>query len=160
MRNLVTWYNFMFAVNQGWPGFLGIQYIWVFYLRYRVFLCLKLGIKYSLAINYGYKVCRAFLILVFYMSFSIIFGILEGLFRVHVFWYSTAPPWPTLVNNVNMKSDNLSHIQGFLISGDSKRCEDAYTNSWYYCFLFFRWFWRRSLIMGKDVIARSKQTCL
>ena len=33
------------------------------------------------------------------------------------------------VNNVNMKSDNLSHIQGFLISRDSKKCEDACTNS-------------------------------
>ena len=77
----------------------------------------------------GIKYVVLFLILVFYMSFSIIFGILEGLFRVHVFWYSTTPPWPTLVNNVNMKSDNPSHIQGFLISRDSKRCEDACTNS-------------------------------
>ena len=47
MRNLVTWYNFMFAVNQGWPGFLGIQFIGVFNFRYTVFPCLKLGIKYS-----------------------------------------------------------------------------------------------------------------
>ena len=31
-----------------------------------------------------------FLILVFYTSFSIIFGILEGLFQV--FWYPTTPP--------------------------------------------------------------------
>ena len=31
-----------------------------------------------------------FLILVFYTSFSIIFGILEGLFQV--FWYPTSPP--------------------------------------------------------------------
>ena len=30
-----------------------------------------------------------FLMLVFYTSFSVIFGILEGLFRV--FWYSTDP---------------------------------------------------------------------
>ena len=40
----------------------------------------------------GIKYVVLFLILVFYMSFSIIFGILEGLFRVHVFWYSTTPP--------------------------------------------------------------------
>ena len=46
---------------------------------------LKIGYK-ILDINYTI----VFLILVFYTSFSIIFGILEGLFRV--FWYSTTPP--------------------------------------------------------------------
>ena len=73
---------------QGRPGFLGIQYIGVFNFRYTLFLCLKLGIKYSLTTNFGYiKYIVVFLILVFYTIFSIIFGILEGLFRV--FWYST-----------------------------------------------------------------------
>ena len=43
----------------------------------------------SLTTNFGYKVYRVFLNLVFYTSFSIIFGVLEGLFRV--FWYSTTP---------------------------------------------------------------------
>ena len=33
------------------------------------------------------------------------------------------------VNNVNMKFNNLSHIHGFLISRDSKKCEDACTNT-------------------------------
>ena len=37
----------------------------------------------------GIKYTVFFLILVFYTSFSTIFGILEGLFRV--FWYSTTP---------------------------------------------------------------------
>ena len=35
--------------------------IWVFNFRYTVFLCLKLGIKYSLTTNFGYKVYRVFL---------------------------------------------------------------------------------------------------
>ena len=47
--------------SQGWPGFLGIQYIWVFNFRYTAFLFLKLGIKYSLTTNFGYKVYRVFL---------------------------------------------------------------------------------------------------
>ena len=47
--------------NQGRPGFLGIQYIAAFNFRYTVFLCLKLGIKYSLTINFGSKVYRIFL---------------------------------------------------------------------------------------------------
>ena len=46
---------------QGRPGFLGIQYIGVFNFRYTLFLCLKLGIKYSLTTNFGYKVYRGFL---------------------------------------------------------------------------------------------------
>ena len=80
--------NYMgLIIIQGRPGFWGIQYIWVFNFRYTVFLCLKLGIKYT----------AFFLILVFYTSFSVIFGVLEGLFRV--FWYSTtpSPPWPILI---------------------------------------------------------------
>ena len=47
--------------SQGWPGFLGIQYISVFNFRYTAFLFLKLGIKYSLTTNFGYKVYRVFL---------------------------------------------------------------------------------------------------
>ena len=47
---------------------------------YSIHSQLILGVKYNVV----------FLILVFYTSFSIIFGILEGLFRV--FWYSTTPP--------------------------------------------------------------------
>ena len=43
----------------------------------------------SLTTKFGYKVYRVFLNLVFYTSFSIIFGVLEDLFRV--FWYSTTP---------------------------------------------------------------------
>ena len=84
--------------SQGWPGFLGIQYIWVFNFRYTAFLFLKLGIKYSLTTNFGYKVYRVFLNLSilheFYRNF---WYILEGLFRV--FWYSTSAPWPTLKSN-------------------------------------------------------------
>ena len=53
--------------------FLGIQYIWVFNFRYTVFLCLKLGIKYSLTTNFGYKVYHVFLnfgiLHVFYCNF-------------------------------------------------------------------------------------------
>ena len=48
-------------VFQGRPGFLCIQYIRVLNFRYTVFLCLKLGIKYSLMTNLGYKVSRVFL---------------------------------------------------------------------------------------------------
>ena len=83
--------------SQGRPGFLGIQYIWIFNFRYTVFLCLQLG-KYSLTTNFGYKVYRVFLNLSilheFYRNF---WYILEGLFRV--FWYSTTAPWPTLKSN-------------------------------------------------------------
>ena len=62
--------------SQGRPGSLGIQYIWVFNFRYTVFLCLQLGKKYSLTTNFGYKVYpQFFVILVFYMRFSVIFGI-------------------------------------------------------------------------------------
>ena len=46
---------------QGRPGFLGIQYIGEFNFRNTLFLCLKLGIKYSLTTNFGYKVYRGFL---------------------------------------------------------------------------------------------------
>ena len=50
--------------------FFGIQYIGVFNFRYTVFLCLKLGnIKYSLTTNFGYKVYRGFLNLVFLDEF-------------------------------------------------------------------------------------------
>ena len=56
-------------------------------------LCVNLGIKNSLTTNFSYKVYLGFfLILVFYTSFSIIFGTLEGLFWV--FWYSTTNPPP------------------------------------------------------------------
>ena len=55
---------------------------------YSIHSQLILGVKYNVV----------FLILVFYTSFSIIFGILEALFQV--FWYSTTPPWPTLLNMV------------------------------------------------------------
>ena len=78
-----------------------MQYIGLFNFRYTVFLCLKLGIEYSLMTNFGSKVYCVFLILVFYTSFSIIFGILEGL--IQVFWYSTTPPppaRPTLIYTV------------------------------------------------------------
>ena len=34
-------------IDQGWPGFWGIQFIGVFNFRYTVFPCLKLRIKYS-----------------------------------------------------------------------------------------------------------------
>ena len=50
-------------------------------------LMLKLGIKYSLTTNFGYKVYHGFLN--FAMSFSMIFGIFEGLFQVY--WYSSTP---------------------------------------------------------------------
>ena len=40
---------------QGPPGFLGIQYFGVFDIRYTVFLCLKLGIKYYVVLNFGIK---------------------------------------------------------------------------------------------------------
>ena len=78
--------------HQDRAGFLGIQYIGVFNFRYTVLLFLKLDIKYSSRPILGIKYTVSFLILVFYMSFSIIFGILEGLFQV--FWYSTTPPPP------------------------------------------------------------------
>ena len=45
------------AKSLGLPGFLGILYIGAFNFRYTVFLCLKLGIKYSLTT----KVYRGFL---------------------------------------------------------------------------------------------------
>ena len=73
-----------------------MQYIGLFNFRYTVFLCLKLGIEYSLMTNFGSKVYCVFLILVFYTSFSIIFGILEGL--IQVFWYSTTPSPPRQAN--------------------------------------------------------------
>ena len=72
-------------LNRGRPGVLVKQYI---NFRYTGFLCLKLDIHSWLILGLEYTV--VFLILVFYTSFSIIFGILEGLFRV--FWYSTTPP--------------------------------------------------------------------
>ena len=71
-------------IIQGRPGFWGIQYIWVFNFRYTVFLCLKLGIKYAPTINFGYKVYRVFLNLVFYTSFSVIFGrVISGILVFH-----------------------------------------------------------------------------
>ena len=38
-----------------------IVYIGVFNLTYAIFLCLKLGMKYSLRNNFGYKAYRGFL---------------------------------------------------------------------------------------------------
>ena len=81
-------------IDQGRPGFLGIQFIGVFNFRvysistlkigYKVFRPSRpiLGIKYTV-LNLGilHELLR-----------SIIFGILEGLFQV--FWYSTTPPPP------------------------------------------------------------------
>ena len=78
------------GASQEQPGFWGIQYIGKFNFRYTVFyICGNLGIKHSLTTNLGEKYTVVFLILVFYTSFSIIFDILEGLFRV--FWYFTTP---------------------------------------------------------------------
>ena len=93
----ISWYYSYFI--QGRPGLLGIQYIGVSNFRYTVFLCLKLGIEYSLMTNFGYKVYRVFfflLILVFYTSFSTMFGILEALFRVFGFPIPPPPDLPCL----------------------------------------------------------------
>ena len=60
-------------IRQGLPGFWGIQYIGVFNFRYTVFLCLNLGIKYSVTTTCCIKYTMFFLILVFYTSFSIMF---------------------------------------------------------------------------------------
>ena len=51
------------AIRVDRPGFWGrpVRYIGVFNFRYTVFLYLKLGMKYSLTTNFGYKVYRAFL---------------------------------------------------------------------------------------------------
>ena len=104
----ISWYYSYFI--QGRPGLLGIQYIGVSNFRYTVFLCLKLGIEYSLMTNFGYKVYRVFffffLILVFYTSFSTMFGILEALFRV--FGFPIPPPPPTYpvyqLSSINMNT--------------------------------------------------------
>ena len=69
-------------IRQGRPGFWGIQYIGVFNFRYTVFLCLKLGIKYSVTTTCCITYTMFFLILVFYTSFSI------------MFWYFGIPPPP------------------------------------------------------------------
>ena len=89
-------------MNQGLPGFWGYTqespfilpwctvYIGVFNSRYTVYLCLKLGIKYSLKTKFGCKVCSGFLNFGILHEFSYnfcIIGILEGL--LWVFWYST-----------------------------------------------------------------------
>ena len=42
-------------INQGRPGFLGIQFIGVFNFRYTVFLCLELGIVYCFVCQKLYK---------------------------------------------------------------------------------------------------------
>ena len=55
-----------------------------------------------------------FLILVFYISFSIIFGILEGLFQV--FWYSTTPP-PLLADPVSLTKRRSILFSGTYLSG-------------------------------------------
>ena len=78
-------------IRQGRPGFWGIQYIGVFNFRYTVFLCLKLGIKYSVTTTCCITYTMFFLILVFSTSFSI------------MFWYfgipptTPLPPWLTLI---------------------------------------------------------------
>ena len=62
--------------------------------------------------NFGYKVhlyTAVFLILVFYMCFSLFFGILVGLFLV--FWYSTTPPPPDPVWTVCMERENNFIVQ-------------------------------------------------
>ena len=69
---------------------LGIQYIGVFNFRYTVYLCSKLGIKYSLMTKFGYKVYSSFLNFGILYEFSYnfcIIGLLEGL--LWLFWYST-----------------------------------------------------------------------
>ena len=48
-------------VFHGRPGFFCIQYIRVFNFRNTLFLCLKLGIKYSLTTNLGYKLYRVYI---------------------------------------------------------------------------------------------------
>ena len=78
------------------------------------------GIQYFCASNWvqsipsrpilGIKYTVLFLILVFYMSFSIILGILEGLFRA--FWYSTTPQpvytyFPGTLHHLSSKSFNI-----------------------------------------------------
>ena len=82
-----------FRVGQGL-----VQYIRVFNFRYTVFLCLKLGIKYT----------EFFLVLVFYTSFSIVFGMLEGL--IQVFWYSTTPSLPPA--DPDLSCDNEFYLHG------------------------------------------------
>ena len=104
----ISWYYSYFI--QGRPGLLGIQYIGVSNFRYTVFLCLKLGIEYSLMTNFGYKVYRFFffylLILVFYTSLSTMFGILEALFRV--FGFPTPPPPPPTYPVYQLSSINMN----------------------------------------------------
>ena len=56
----------------------------------------------------GVKYSVFFLILVFYASFRIIFGILEGLFRV--FWYSTTPPPPPPPTDPDSQEQKLKTI--------------------------------------------------
>ena len=78
--------------RQGRPGFLGIQYIGVFNFRYTVFLCLKLGIKYSLSINFGYlqinyyknQECNHCFFFLLLLSFSLFFLFLLSSFFVAV----------------------------------------------------------------------------
>ena len=61
------------GTSQEQPGFWGIQYIGKFNFRYTVFyICGNLGIKHSLTTNLGEKYTVVFLILVFYMSFSLL----------------------------------------------------------------------------------------
>ena len=93
----------------------------IFNFKYIGFLCLKLGIKYSLTTNFScnfrsVKYTVVFLILVFYTSFSIIFGILEGLFRV--LHYPSPPPtrlplsWPTLTLIASSRLEEKASREG------------------------------------------------
>ena len=93
------------TVNQG---------LWV-YSIFRVYsiciLCVNLGIKYSLTSNFGYKAYLGFLYFCFfYMSFSIISGIL-------VFHYPPPHPWPILSpGSVYRHPHNLYSAYNFILS--------------------------------------------
>ena len=81
-------------IRQGLPGFWGIQYIGVFNFRYTVFLCLNLGIKYSVTTTCCIKYTMFFLILVFYTSFSIIFWYFGRYISGILVFQRPPPPFP------------------------------------------------------------------
>ena len=82
----------LLTIDRVGQGFLGIQYIGVFNFRYTVFLCLKLGIKYSLSINFGYlqsnyyknQECNHCFFSLLLLSFSLFFLFLLSSFFVAV----------------------------------------------------------------------------
>ena len=92
----ISWYYSYFI--QGRPGLLGIQYIGVSNFRYTVFLCLKLGIEYSLMTNFGYKVYRFFFFL--FINFGILHEFEYNVWYIGSFisgiWFSNTPPPPDL----------------------------------------------------------------